>query len=138
MTTRFPFAVHLTAASMTWGGEIVASSLIRALHKISGFTRLSFVIPRCARSTRRLGLGGLVPATTKKVQVGGFWGVEGACLPGPAESFVLEGVVVLPFFRASTALASCKRESWIFWSCHGQVTVSFSRLCSGVSGVVPK
>ena len=114
MTTRFPFAVHLTAASVTCGGEIAASFLIRALYKISGFTWLSFVIPMCARSTRRLGLGGLVPATAEKVRVGGFWGTEWACLPGPAESFLLEGVVVLPFFRASTALASCKMESWIF------------------------
>ena len=38
VTTRFPFAVHHMAASVTCGGEIVASSLIRALHKISSFS----------------------------------------------------------------------------------------------------
>ena len=91
VTMRFPFAIYLMAASVTCRGEIVANFLIRALDKISSFTQLFFVISRCARSTKRLGLGGLVPATAKKVQVGGFWGVEGVCLLELAGSFLLEG-----------------------------------------------
>ena len=90
VTTRFPFAVYLTAASVACGGEIAASPLIRALYKTSSFTWFSFVRPKCTRSTRRLGLGGLALAIAKKVQLGGFWGVEGVCLLLLAVSFLLE------------------------------------------------
>jgi len=48
--------------------------------------------------------------------VGGFWGAEGICLLVLAVLFLLEVGVEVPFFRASMALASCERESWIFWS----------------------
>ena len=65
VTTRFPFAVHLTAASVACGGDMVTSFLLMASQRISGLTRSFAAILRCARSTTRLGLGGLVPATAE-------------------------------------------------------------------------
>jgi len=65
VTTRLPFVVHLTAANDIWGGEIWLSPRLMVLQAISGLGRSSLVIPRCARSTTRLGLGGLDPATAE-------------------------------------------------------------------------
>ena len=53
------------AASVTWGGVMVASFLLMASQRISGLTWSFATIPRCARSTTRLGLGDLVPATAE-------------------------------------------------------------------------
>jgi len=52
--TRLPLTVHLMATSWTCGGVIAASSLLRALQSISGFTWSSFLMPRVAKSTSRL------------------------------------------------------------------------------------
>jgi len=112
--TRLPLTVHLTATSWTCGGVIAASSLLRALQSISGFTRSSFLMPRVAKSTNRLGLGGWAPAAAKKVQGGFFGGADDFCLLLPAVVSLLEGGGA--FFKASTALDSCMSESWIFWS----------------------
>ena len=71
VTTRLPRAVHLTAASMAWGGEILLSLSLRVLQMTSGLGLLSSASPRCARSTMRLGLGGLTLAIAKYV-FGGF------------------------------------------------------------------
>ena len=65
--TRLPLTVHLTATSWTCRGVIAASSLLRALQSISSFTWSSFLMPRVAKSTSRLGLGGWALATAKKV-----------------------------------------------------------------------
>jgi len=112
--TRLPLTVHLTATSWTCGGVIAASSLLRALQSISSFTQSSFLMPRVAKSTSRLGLGGWAPATAKKVQGGFLRGADNFCLLLPAVVSLLEGGGA--FFKASTALDSCMSESWIFWS----------------------
>lgn len=70
VATRLPFAVHLTAASMVWGGVIVESLLLMASQRTSGLTQSFSDMPRCARSTTRLGLGGLAPATAEYVHEG--------------------------------------------------------------------
>ena len=99
VTTRFPLAVHRTAASVAWGGVIVMSFLLMASQRISSLTQSFTVIPRCARSITRLGLGGLVPATAEYVRAGvgvvplpfgGVWEsglvgvVDGFCMPASA------------------------------------------------------
>ena len=61
VTTRLPTAVHLTAASWTCGGEIPRSSSFSSWHMTSGLGRLSASNFKVARSTTRLGLGGLDP-----------------------------------------------------------------------------
>jgi hypothetical protein len=63
--TRLPFAVHLTAASWACGGETSPSFLLRVSQMNSGLGRLSAANSKCARSTTKLGLGGLVPATAE-------------------------------------------------------------------------
>jgi len=65
--TKLPLTVHLTATSWTCGGVTAVSSLLRAQQSISGFTWLSFLMPRVAKSTSRLGLGGRAPTTAEKV-----------------------------------------------------------------------
>jgi hypothetical protein len=62
VTTRLPFAVHLTVASETWGGVTSLSFVFRVRQMISGLGRSSAARFRCARSTTRLGLSGLEPA----------------------------------------------------------------------------
>ena len=62
VTTRLPFAVHLMAASWTWGGEILLSFSLRERQSTAGVTRVPLLVPDLARSTTRLGLGGLDPA----------------------------------------------------------------------------
>ena len=104
VTTRLPFAVHRTATSLAWGGDIAPRDLLMASHKISGRSRSSLAIPRCARSTMRLGLGGLTPATAEyergDVLVESFPGVWVGCF--------LEGVVE-GFWMPSIALESAVR-----------------------------
>ena len=78
---------------------MVASFLLMASHRISGLTRSFTAIPKCARSTTRLGLGGLVPATAEYERGGegvapfpfdGVWDggllgvVDGFCIPASA------------------------------------------------------
>ena len=103
-----------------------------ASHRISGLTRSFATIPRCARSTTRLGLGGLVPATTEYVRDGagvvplpfdvGWVGyllgvVDGFCMPASALVSAMRvfwmsasgGVVEVIVFRAGDwpLLSSC-------------------------------
>ena len=59
VTTRLPFAVHLTAASCTCGGVILLSPSLSVRQMSSGFARFSVLMPKCASSTTRLGFGGL-------------------------------------------------------------------------------
>ncbi len=63
--TRLPFAVHLTAASWACGGVTSPSFLFRTSQIFSGRGRLPSGKSKCARSTTRLGLGGLDPATAE-------------------------------------------------------------------------
>ena len=65
--TRLPFTVHLAVTSWICGGLIAASSLLRGWQSISSFTQSSFLMPSDAKSTNRLGLGGLAPANAAKV-----------------------------------------------------------------------
>ena len=96
MITRLPFAIHITAASCTCGGEILLSPSLRVRHTSSGFGRSSALILRCDSSIRRLGLGGPALVTAENVRCvvlggrlgGGFMDVEP------------------PFFRSSIALVS--------------------------------
>ena len=62
---RLPLAVHLTAASWTCGGVTSLSFLLRVSQISSGRGRPSAGRLKCARSTTRLGLGGLDPATAE-------------------------------------------------------------------------
>ena len=78
--TKLPLAVHLAATSWTCGGVIAARSLFRVWHSTSGLTRSSVLMPNLARSTSRLGLGGLDPVIAEKLRVGGLWGVGNFCL----------------------------------------------------------
>ena len=70
VATRLPFAVYLTVASVAWGGVIVESLLLMASQRTSGLTWSFSDMPRCARSTTRLGLGGLAPATAEYMHEG--------------------------------------------------------------------
>ena len=72
---------------------MVASFLLMASQRISSLTQSFAAIPRCARSTTRLGLGGLVPATAE-YEHGGmrvvpfpFDGVWGGGLLGVVDGF---------------------------------------------------
>ena len=65
VTTRLPEAVHLTAASCTWGGEMPRSSSFSKRQIASGLGRLLASNFKSARSTTRLGLGGLDPTTAE-------------------------------------------------------------------------
>ena len=62
---RLPLAVYLTAASCTCGGETSPSFLLSVLQISSGRGWPSTGRLKCARSTTRLGLGGLDLATAK-------------------------------------------------------------------------
>ena len=62
---RLPFAVHLTAASWTCGRETSLSFLLSVSQISSGRGQPSTGRLKCARSTTRLGLGGLDPATAE-------------------------------------------------------------------------
>ena len=62
---RLPLAVYLMAASCTCGGETSPSFLLSVLQISSGWGWPSTRRLKCARSTTRLGLGGLDPATAK-------------------------------------------------------------------------
>ena len=68
--TKLPLAVHLIATSWTCRGVMVASSLLRVEHSISGLIWPSWPNLSFARSTNRLGLGGLAPAIAEKMFVG--------------------------------------------------------------------
>ena len=65
VTTRLPFAVHQMATGLTWGRDIAPRDLLMASYKISGHSQSFLAISRCTRSTTRLGLGGLTPATAE-------------------------------------------------------------------------
>jgi hypothetical protein len=65
MITRLPFAVYLMAASWACGEETLLSFLLRVLQMNSGLGQLSAANSRCARSTTKLGLSGLVLATAE-------------------------------------------------------------------------
>ena len=110
--TKLPLAVHLTATSWTCGGVTAASSLLRAEHSISSLIQPSLPILSFAMSTNKLGLGGLALVIAKKVHGGVLIGADNFCLPLLALVSLLEGGE--PFSKASTALDSCRRESWIF------------------------
>ena len=90
-------------------------SLLRAWHSTSSLTWSSTLMPKLARSTNRLGLGGLVPAIAKKLCMGGLWGVGDFCLLLFTLVSLLEWGGGGAFFKALTAFDSCWRESWIFW-----------------------
>ena len=62
---RLPFAVHLMAASWTCGDETSPSFLLSVSQISSGRGQPSTGRLKCARSTMRLGLGGLDPATAE-------------------------------------------------------------------------
>ena len=62
---RFPFAIHLTAASWTCGSKTSPSFLLNILQISSGQGQPSTGRLKCASSTTRLGLGGLDLATAK-------------------------------------------------------------------------
>jgi len=65
VTTRLPFAVHLTAASWTCGGEMALSCSLRTQQTDSSDGQVLDVNSKLARLTTRLGLGGLDPATAE-------------------------------------------------------------------------
>ena len=67
MITRLPLTVHLTAASETCGGEMLPRPQFKVLQMISGLGQSSSVGTICARSTTRLGLGGLTLAVAEYV-----------------------------------------------------------------------
>ena len=120
---RLPLAVHLMAASCTCGGDIRLNFSLRERHSTSGVTRFLLSFPNLARSTTRLGLGGLDPAIAVKVQgLGGAFPVPFCVLGLGAGCLFEEGVA---FFKPSIALVSEERVSWIFCS---------SRLSEGGGG----
>jgi len=118
---RLPLAVHLTAASWTCGGETSPNFLLRVSQISSGRGRLSPGRLKCARSTTRLGLGGLDPATAEYVRWGCFAFSPFFCFWRELVVGPLEGE--LPLLRHSTALESMLRVSWICLS---------SRFCGGL------
>ena len=65
--TRLPLTVHLMAASKTCGGEMLPRPWFKVLQMISGLGQSSSMGTICARSTMRLGLGGLTPAVAEYV-----------------------------------------------------------------------
>ena len=113
--TKLLLAVHLMVTSWTCGGVMVASFLLRAEHSISGLIWPSWPNPSLARSTNKLGLGGLALAIAEKVRVGVWCGADDFCLLLPTLVPLLEGGGGT-LFKASTALDSYMRESWIFCS----------------------
>ena len=110
--TKLPLAVYLMVTSWTCGGDIVAKSWLRPQQRDSGDNRPSLLMPRLARSTNKLGLGGLAPAAASMsggVDGGGSFLLAFACI-----GFLAGGGGGGACLRASTALDSCWRESWIF------------------------
>ena len=59
---RLPLAVHLTVASCICGRDIQLNFLLRDQQSTSSFTWFPLSLLNLARSTTRLGLGGLDPA----------------------------------------------------------------------------
>ena len=62
---RLPFAVHLTVASCTCGSGILLNPPLSVRQMSSGFIQFLELTPKCARSTTRLGFGGLDPAAAE-------------------------------------------------------------------------
>ena len=67
VTTRLSITVHLTAASWTCGGEMPHSSLFSKWQITSGLGWRLASNFKSARSTTRLGFGGLDPTTVEYV-----------------------------------------------------------------------
>src|SRR5260221_9175068 len=122
--TRLPFAVHLAAASWACGGVTSPSFLYRTSKMCSGRGRLPSGKSMCARSTTRLGLGGLDPTTAEYV----CWGCCLFSLPFCFLHVLGEGFLEggLPLLRRSNALESVLR---VFWICLS------SRFAGGMSSV---
>jgi len=99
---RLPLAVHLAAASWTCGGETSPNFLLSVSQISSGQGRLSPGRHKCARSTTRLGLGGLDPATAEYVRWGCFAFSPFFCFWRELVVGLLEDE--LPLLRRSTAL----------------------------------
>ena len=113
--TKLPLAVHLMATSWICGGVTAAKSWLRFQQRDSSESWPSLLMPRLARSTNRLGLGGLALVAAKKVRVGGWMGAGALSLLLLVLASLQEGGDGGAFLRASTALDSCWRESWIFY-----------------------
>ena len=114
VTTRLPLAVHLMVASLTYGGEIAWRPWLRAWQRWSGFTWFFWLMPSDAKSTTRLGLGGLASAIAMKVWVVGLGGG-----PEVQALWLLAfccGLGVGADLSVSMAFASWVRVSWIFLS----------------------
>jgi hypothetical protein len=111
VTTRLPLAVHLTATSETWGGVTSPSLLFRVRQMASGLGRSSSVNFNCARSTTRLGLGGLEPAIAEYFL--------GGAVMGPLPRFAVAGAgccfggVDSLFWMLEIAWDSDLRVAWI-------------------------
>jgi hypothetical protein len=107
--TRLPFAVHLAAASWACGGVTSPSFLLRVSQMYSGLGRLSAGRSKWARSTTKLGLGGLDPATAEYVCCACLLLSPLCCLLRLGLVGIFEGGLSL--FRFSIAFESDLRES---------------------------